>query len=145
MLTLNPVHSRIGCYLAVGIRLPALFALGMVELPLLLLILLAIPIVLSLPGLPLGQRLTAAQRIHSISLGSQQCLVTMGSLQLTTAPPTVKYFSELLLVLEFQVAARLNSAGRHRLRLVLFADSLPADENRRLRRYLRFDRQAVVS
>lgn len=51
--------------------------------------------------------------------------------------PSVIYFSEFLLVLSFRPEAENGSAGA--IRLVLWPDSLARSEDRRLRRYLRFD------
>ena len=51
--------------------------------------------------------------------------------------PSVIYFSEFLLVLCFRPEARKDSARA--IHLVLWPDSLRRSEQRRLRRYLRFD------
>jgi len=49
----------------------------------------------------------------------------------------VIYFSEFLLVLNFRPEAEKGAAKA--IHLVLWPDSLARRENRRLRRYLRFD------
>lgn len=51
--------------------------------------------------------------------------------------PSVVYFSEFLLVLNFRPEAEKGSARA--IHLVLWPDSLARSEDRRLRRYLRFD------
>jgi hypothetical protein len=51
--------------------------------------------------------------------------------------PGVIYFSEFLLVLNFRPEAEKGAAKA--IHLVLWPDSLARRENRRLRRYLRFD------
>ena len=51
--------------------------------------------------------------------------------------PSVLYFSEFLLVLNFRPEAEKGAAKA--IHLVLWPDSLVRRENRRLRRYLRFD------
>lgn len=51
--------------------------------------------------------------------------------------PSVIYFSEFLLVLNFRPEAEKGAAKA--IHLVLWPDSLVRRENRRLRRYLRFD------
>jgi len=52
-------------------------------------------------------------------------------------PPQLRYFSELLLVLSFRSAATVSAGAQ--LPLVLWPDSLSRRDDRRLRRYLRFD------
>ena len=51
--------------------------------------------------------------------------------------PSVIYFSEFLLVLSFDPEAE--KGGARAIHLVLWPDSLARSEDRRLRRYLRFD------
>ena len=51
--------------------------------------------------------------------------------------PRVIYFSEFLLVLSFRPEAKRSAASA--VHLVLWPDSLACSEDRRLRRYLRFD------
>ena len=145
MISLTPAFSRIEFCLRMGFRLSALAALAIAELPLGLLFLLGAPIVLSLPALYPATIVANPRRIHGISLGPQHCLVSLGNSELSCAPPLVKYCSEFLLLLEFKTIDHSGRRGRRRLRLVLFADSLPADDNRRLRRYLKFERQPVIS
>ena len=57
--------------------------------------------------------------------------------------PSVIYFSEFLLVLSFNPEAE--KGGARALHLVLWPDSLTRSEDRRLRRYLRFDLPSKLS
>ncbi len=54
-----------------------------------------------------------------------------------TAPPSVTYFSEFLLVLRLR--GGVSEASTNTVHLVLWPDSLTPAEDRRLRRYLRFE------
>lgn len=54
-------------------------------------------------------------------------------------PPRLRYLSEFLLVLSFRAAG---SETKQSLALVLWPDSLQSSDDRRLRRYLRFDLRA---
>ncbi len=53
--------------------------------------------------------------------------------------PNVSYSSEFLLVLSFFPEAEVEKGAGRAVNLVLWPDSLARRENRRLRRYLRFD------
>ncbi len=52
-------------------------------------------------------------------------------------PPRVRHCSEWLIIVEFPV--RGAESGRRKFHLVLFPDSLPANELRKLRRWIYFD------
>ena len=53
--------------------------------------------------------------------------------------PDVVYFSEFLLVLSFRPETEAGTGKADMIHLVLWPDSLSRSEDRRLRRYLRFD------
>ena len=115
----------------------ALVALGLTELPAFGRVLLASLIVASLVRFFLDTRINSARRIHSIMIGQQHCVVKFANKELVTALPSLEFFSEYMLLLRFKssVNNRLNKG----FKLLLLADSLNDDEDRRLRRYLRFD------
>ena len=54
-----------------------------------------------------------------------------------TAQPSVVYLTEFLVVLSLR--GSISAASTTRIQLVLWPDSLPPAEDRRLRRYLRFE------
>lgn len=115
----------------------ALFALTQTNLPWIPLVLLAVSIGASLLRFCLNTRTHSPQRIHQIMIGQQHCSVKFAHAELVTSLPSLIFFSEYLILLEFKSAV----VGRReqRIRLLLLPDSLHDDEDRRLRRYLRFD------
>ncbi len=115
----------------------ALFALKLSALPGIMFVLLASLIIGSLMGFFRNAQLTSPKRIQSITIGQQHCVLKFAATELVTELPKLEYFSEYLILLRFNSVAA--GSGERRIRLLLLADSLTDDEDRRLRRFLRFD------
>jgi hypothetical protein len=85
-----------------------------------------------------GQRKGGWQRVKpELIIGEQSASLGYLGKSWEMQLPSVIYFSEFLLVLSFRPEARKGSARA--IHLVLWPDSLARSEDRRLRRYLRFD------
>jgi hypothetical protein len=83
-------------------------------------------------------RLGFWQRINpELIIGEQSASLSCRGKLREMQLPGVIYFSEFLLVLSFRPEAEKGAAKA--IHLVLWPDSLARRENRRLRRYLRFD------
>lgn len=72
-----------------------------------------------------------------LSIGAQSARLHCSQKVLELELPSVSYFSEFLLVLCFRLESE--KGGGAIVRLLLWPDSLARHEERRLRRYLRFD------
>jgi hypothetical protein len=144
MLILNLKLSRIELGFLLVWHSAALLALGFVALPGVLLGLTGLFILLSLARVCLAARAASPQRLQSVTIAHQHCVLHFSREQITTELPTVKFCAEFLMLLKFswqpdQIGARV----RYRY-LLLLPDSLQVDEDRRLRRYLRFDSPRLV-
>ena len=110
MLRLHPKPSRIECVCMLCFHSGALVALGLTALPGFGRVLLASLIVASLVRFCLDIRINSDRRIHSIMIGQQHCVVKFGNKELVTALPSLEFFSEYMLLLQFKssVNNRLN-------------------------------------
>ncbi len=93
---------------------------------------------------PMTNRITCSPAL--LVIGQQSAQVSQFGKMVATELPVVGYMSEFLLVLnlhqELVDTGHASGAGRHSakpVKLVLWPDSLSRRDNRRLRRYLRFD------
>lgn len=134
MLRIHPVPSRLRFLLALvlhGLALAALFHSGA---PFWLKSALA-PVVFY--GLWLeGQIVLGRRQVVEMQIGARSVKLRIDGKSVETGPPQVRHCSEWLLILEFPAPGA--ESGRRRFHLVLFPDSLPADERRRLRRWIYF-------
>ena len=136
MLHLNPGPSRLRWLLALVSHALALLALFHAGAPPWLKLGLALPALASLwreLRQYRGRRGAAAMR-----LGANSIVLRVDGEAIASAPPSLPHCSEWLIVLEFPLDRP--RAFHRRLRLTLFPDSLGADELRRLRRWLHYDR-----
>ncbi len=136
MLRLHPKRSRIERSFMVCCHTAALFALTLTELPGITLVLLATLIGASLMRFCRNTGMRSSKRIHAIMIGQQHCLVKFAHAELVTELPSLEFFSEYLILLQFK--SRPVGRSEQRIRLLLLPDSLNDDEDRCLRRYLRF-------
>ena len=136
MSSLDINHSPMEFALAVVSHVAALLALTLIDLPLLVLSMLALFIGISLWHYSLGAMPGSDSRVRSILIRSTDCVLRYRTRELVVSLPRAKYFSEFLLVLEFRVSD--SDSGRC-IRLNLLPDSLSEDHDRCLRRLLRFD------
>lgn len=80
-----------------------------------------------------------------IMLGQQHGLLQFAAREVTVSLPSIRYYSEFLIVLSFEPRLTPAASPGSRLRLarsinvVIWPDSLGRADDRRLRRYLRFD------
>jgi len=101
---------------------------------------------LSLMPLPVASlcRETMLLRGHServeLRLRGKAAILRIDGVEVDSGPPRSLHCSQWLIVLEFPLRGQAREPvfrlGRRRFRLVLFADSLPGDELRRLRRWV---------
>ncbi|MXY91566.1 MAG: hypothetical protein F4Y89_13655 [Gammaproteobacteria bacterium] len=135
MLRIHPAPSRLRFLLALflhGLALAAVFHSGA---PFWLKSALA-PLVFC--GLWLeGQILFGRRQVVEMQIGARSVKLRIDGESMETGPPQVRHCSEWLVIVEFPV--RDADSGRRRFHLVLFPDSLPADEQRKLRRWIYFD------
>ena len=144
MLTLNLKLSRIELGFLFVWHGAALLGLRFVALPGILLGLAGLLILLSLARVCLLARVASSQRLQSVTIAQQHCVLHFSSEQITTELPTVGFCGEFLMLLKFSWQSdQAGARTRHRY-LLLLPDSLQVDEDRRLRRYLRFDSPRVV-
>ena len=136
MLSLDINHSAMEFALAVVSHVAALLALTLIDLPLLVLSILALLIGFSLWHYSLSAMPGNDSRVLSVLIRSTDCVLRYRAPELAVSLPRAEYYSEFLLVLVFRVSD-LNS-GRC-IRLNLLPDSLSEDHDRCLRRLLRFD------
>ncbi|MDP6653984.1 MAG: hypothetical protein QGF90_18045 [Gammaproteobacteria bacterium] len=136
MSSLDINHSPMEFALAVVSHVAALLALTLIDLPLLVLSMLALFIGISLWHYSLGAMPGSDSRVRSILIRSTDCVLRYRTRSLAVSLPRAEYYSEFLLVLEFRVSD--SDSGRC-IRLNLLPDSLSEDDDRCLRRLLRFD------
>ena len=72
-----------------------------------------------------------------MQIGARSVKLRIDEKSVETGPPQLRHCSEWLVIVEFPV--RGADSGRCRFHLVLFADSLPSNELRKLRRWIYFD------
>ncbi len=73
-----------------------------------------------------------------LRLGARSAELRLDGETVETGPPRVRHCSEWMVILEFPVHGA--GTGRRRYFLVLFPDSLPQGDLRKLRRWVYFDR-----
>ena len=135
MLRIHPVPSRLRFLLTLvlyGLALVAVFHSGApVWLKLGL-----IPLVFG--GLWLETRIVLGRRqVVELQLGVKIAELRIDGEAVETGPPRVRHCSEWLIIVEFPL--RGAESGRRGFPLVLFPDSLPEEELRRMRRWIHFD------
>ena len=135
MLRIHPAPSRLRFLLALilhGLALAAVFHSGA---PFWLKSALA-PLVFC--GLWLeGQILLGRRQVVELRLGARSVELRIDGENVETGPSRVRHCSEWLIIIEFPL--RGTESGCRRFHLVLFPDSLPADEQRKVRRWIYFD------
>ena len=135
MLRIHPVPSRLRFLLALvlhGLALTAVFHSGA---PFWLKLGLT-PFVCG--GLWLEGRIVLGRRqVVALQMGARSVELLIDGEAVETGPPRARHCSEWLIIVEFPLrGARFGCRGFH---FVLFPDSLPADELRRLRRWIYFN------
>lgn len=133
MLLLRPVPSRLRWRLALAFHVLALLAVVHAGAPLWLEAGAALPVLASFWHEYRAFRGRGAA--VNLRLGMKSVALEIDGETVAASPPRLLHGSEWLLVLEFP----LESARRSRLLLMLFPDSLGADELRRLRRWLHYE------
>lgn len=135
MLRIHPAPSRLRFLLALFLHGLALTALFHSAAPFWLKSALSL---LVCGGLWLeGQIALGRKQVVEMRMGARSVNLRIDGKSVETGPPEVRHCSEWLLIVEFPV--RGAESGHRRFHLVLFPDSLPADEQRRLRRWIYFD------
>ena len=133
MLRIHPVPSRLRFLLALvlhGLALAAVFHSGA---PVWFKFGLT-PFVCG--GLWLEAQIALGHRqVVALQAGARSVKLKIEGEVVETGPPQVRHCSEWLIIVEFP----LRGAGRRGFHLVLFPDSLPADDLRRLRRWIYFN------
>ena len=135
MLQLRPVPSRLRLVLALVLHGLALAAVIHSGAPLWLKLALAslVPAAVWREALIfLGHREAAELR-----LGAKSAELRLDGETIETGPPRVRHCSEWLVILEFPL--RGAETGRRRFFLVLFPDSLPEGDLRKLRRWIHYE------
>lgn len=134
MLRIHPVPSRLRFLLALvlhGLALAALFHSGA---PFWLKSALA-PLVFC--GLWLeGQIVLGRRHVVEMLTGARSVKLRIDGKSMETGPPLVRHCSEWLIIIEFPESGA--DSKRRRFHLVLFPDSLPSNELRKLRRWIYF-------
>ncbi|MDA1370495.1 MAG: hypothetical protein O2971_07015 [Proteobacteria bacterium] len=133
MLNLAIKFSRLEFAFATLCHVLALFALTLIDLPVTALGLMVLPITTSLIQQCYQALPGSDSRVRSLLLRSEDCVLRYAGEELCASLPGIKYYSEFVLVLEFRVID-----STHVIRLNLLPDSLSPEDDRRLRRYLRF-------
>ena len=135
MFRIHPAPSRLRFLLALvlhGLALAAVFHSGA---PVWLKLGLA-PFVCG--GLWLETRIILGRRhVVELGMGAKSVELRIDGELVETGSPLVRHCSEWLVIVEFSL--RGAASGRRKFFLVLFPDSLPAEELRRLRRWIYFD------
>lgn len=151
--------SRLELGVVSGFHLSALAALLSIELSISLMLLLALFITASWcchcfsnslmsitrsekRGLSRVVRFSIGKPGITLLLGQQQACLGIGTHQLPVCLPRINYYSEFLIVLRLdpRPAPRLRRFWQSEsLLVVIWPDSMSRADNRRLRRYLRFD------
>lgn len=135
MFRIHPAPSRLRFLLALvlhGLALAAVFHSGA---PLWLKLGLA-PFVCG--GLWLETRIVLGRRhVVELGLGARFVELRIDGEAVETGSPRMRHCSEWLIIVEF--ALRGAESGRRKFNLVLYPDSLPAEELRGFRRWIYFD------
>jgi hypothetical protein len=138
-LLLDIRFSRIEFTFALLCHSCALAALLLTQLPLLLLCLIGVVVAVSTAGLMLAAYPGRRCGLQQVVLGSQQSLLKYQHRSLAAGAPHICYYSEFLLVLRFKLSLPIAGRLDRSIHLVLYPDSLGDDQQRRLRRFLRFE------
>lgn len=139
MIDLTLRYSRIEFCFRLSCHLAALFALTLSDLIFVITALVGSGILLSLTALlgePGGGR---RRRIYSIALSRRHSKLRYGDRAVEVDLPWLSFFSEFLMVLNFRQVAPTGSRPGRPIRVVIWPDTLSEVEDRRLRRYLRFN------
>ena len=139
MLDLQLRYSRIEFCFRLSCHLAALFALTLSDLIFVITALVGSGILLSLTALlgePGGGR---RRRIYSIALSRRHSKLRYGDRVVEVDLPWLSFFSEFLMVLNFRPVPATGSRPGRPIRVVIWPDTLSEVEDRRLRRYLRFN------
>lgn len=144
MLNLQIKLSRIEIGFLLCCHFSALLGLTVTELPSLLLISLAISILLSVMRLLLNNFGKNSRQLSHISIGQQSSVLRRGQDQAEEdgeewGLPVLEFSSEFLIVLRFVDQSPQGRVGHETLRVLLLPDSLSEAEDRRLRRYIKFE------
>lgn len=147
MLHLPIRNSRIDFALALLIHCSAFYAVAISHISLLVQLSIAMPIAVSLFYRIRRWRIELPERITALGLSRSRCMVYTRAGGINVSPPTIYFFSEFLLILQFSALEQARFAEHHgrlrktpcEFRVVLFPDSLSADDDRKLRRSLRFE------
>ena len=140
VLLLQPTPSRIAFLVELMLFLLAGTALWFSALPGLLKAALTANI-LGMVVIKIRRAPNWAAPISRITLSQGRCLVKTDKQVFVLAPPSVTFYSALLIELLFDAADGQPMSARHK-RLLLWPDSLTRDEDRRLRCYLQARRRA---
>lgn len=140
VLLLQPTPSRIAFLVEFVLFLLAGTALWFSALPWQLKAALT-AIILGMVVIKIRRAPNWAAPISRITLSQSRCLVKTDKQVFVLAPPSVTFYSALLIELLFDAADGQPMSARHK-RLLLWPDSLTRDEDRRLRCYLQARRRA---
>lgn len=141
MLDIQLRYSRIEFCFRLGCHLAALFALTLSDLVFVVTASFGIAILLSLISLLSEPGRGRRRRIYSIALSGRHSELRYGASILEVDQPWLSFFSEFLMVLNFRPVPATGRGQQRPIRVVIWPDTLTEVEDRRLRRYLRFDCQ----
>ena len=139
MLDLQLRYSRIEFCFSLSGHLAALFALTLSDLVFVVTALFGIGILLSLVALLGESGGGRRRRIYSIALSRRHSELRYGDRVVEVDLPWLSFFSEFLMVLNFRPVPATGSRPKRPIRVVIWPDTLSETEDRRLRRYLRFN------
>jgi len=143
MLSLPVKPSRLEFMMTVSSQLLALLGLTHTNLPLPLLAIVGALLILALRATIVRARAGRSGSLQRIDITSQNSFFIYPGKHVTATLPRVRYFSEWLIVLQFDPlltadAGATKMAGDPTI-IWLFPDSLDANSDRLLRCYLRFE------